>query len=163
MELQAISPQIEIRTRLRQEWDRLREKNPSFSMRAFAKRLGIAHSAVSEILNSDRTITRKMAMKILSKLGTDPVESERIVGNLKREKTTAFPTKTQVQLAADQYNVIADWYHYAILSLLETDRFSGEPDEISDRPGIAKSKVSKALVRSTKKHVISINYLRLSK
>ena len=43
-------------------------------MRAFAKKLNLSPSALSEILNGKRKISQKKAMMIFERLGANPIE-----------------------------------------------------------------------------------------
>ena len=55
--------QNEIIERLSNEYTKARAKNPSYSLRAFSNRLGIQVSALSEILNGKRVISKKKGKK----------------------------------------------------------------------------------------------------
>jgi uncharacterized protein (TIGR02147 family) len=74
-----------------------------------------------------------------------------------RDELKAFPKyqkrsleKESVQLTVDHFNVISDWYHFAILSLAETQDFNDEPAAIARRLNITKTQASAALERLTR-------------
>lgn len=120
-----------------------RLRNPSYSLRALAQKAGLSPSALSEILNGKRRVTSDRAKKILSKLGTAPERTDSILQSLDHTSCE----KPQQQLSIDQFYLIADWYHFAILSLAETEDFVDDPQWISNRLNVPTAQVAKALER----------------
>ncbi len=127
-------------------------KNPFYSLRAFAKKIKLSPAAVSEILNGKRAISLKIADRILDQLDADP-ELRREISSLFRQKGTQKSTEeksisdTFTKVSLEQFRTIADWYHFAILSLFETKDFKVDPETISRRLGIKKAEVVQALQR----------------
>lgn len=119
-------------------------RNPSFSMRAFSKKIGISQSAISEILSGKRPITKKSAEKILIGLDRNPSEVSEII-NLEKENKDTFRT-----LDMDVFHTISDWYYYAILSLAETEDFQSSEEWIAKRLGIPLSLCKEAIDRLIK-------------
>lgn len=133
-----------IRLILLEEFVGAQSRNPNYSMRAFAKKIGVNQSAISEILSGKRPITKKSAEKILSGLDLNPLEIAKIFqGELKNKQIFK-------SLDMDTYHLIADWYYYGILSLAETDDFQSSPTWISKRLGINEKIVAKAIDRLLK-------------
>lgn len=52
-----------------------------------------------------------------------------------------------VQLSADQFQVNAEWYYFAILSLIKTRDFKSEPKWIAERLGLHPKKIKDAVDR----------------
>ena len=137
---------------MQREFLRCQSRNSSYSLRAYAKKLGLFPSALSEILNGKRPITRKMGQKILTRLAHDPAESGEILLSLKGRNTkpSSGPhvlTQSFTQLSSDQYRVLSDWYYFALLSLAETAGFRPDPKWIARRLGIRVSEARTALAR----------------
>jgi len=136
--------QKELREFLQDALTQGRLRNPSFSLRALALKAGLSPAALSEILSGKRKVTTERAAKILNKMNVSPEKTELILkslgshGNLKH---------TQQQLSIDQFYLVADWYHFAILSLAETVGFNDSPDWISNRLNIPIPTVIKAMER----------------
>jgi uncharacterized protein (TIGR02147 family) len=120
-----------------------RLRNPSYSLRALAQKAGLSPSALSEILSGKRRVTEDRAQKILHKLGTPPERTESILHAISQSPGQ----KPQQQLSIDQFYLIADWYHFAILSLAETADFKDDPQWISKRLNVPTLQVTKALER----------------
>jgi transcriptional regulator with XRE-family HTH domain len=61
--------------RLQREFDERREKNPRYSLRAFAALLGVDHSTVSQILRGQRRVPAARIRAWARKLDLDPEEA----------------------------------------------------------------------------------------
>jgi uncharacterized protein (TIGR02147 family) len=133
-----------VRTILATEFFNLQSKNPSFSMRAYSKKVGIPQSAISEIIARKRRITEKMAAKILSGLTISPDRASEILHFYKTNQPVQDAFES---LDVDQFHLISDWYYFAILSLSETRGFKSAPDWIAKRLGISEKKVVAAVDR----------------
>jgi uncharacterized protein (TIGR02147 family) len=120
-----------------------RLRNPNYSLRALAAKAGLSPAALSEILNGKRRVTADRAQKILNKLGAAPEKSQVILQSI----TRAGGVRSYHQLSIDQFYLVADWYHFAILSLAETEDFSDDPAWISSRLNVSVLLVEKALER----------------
>lgn len=127
------SGQKELREFLQDALTQGRLRNPSYSLRALATKAGLSPSALSEILNGKRKVTTERATKILNKMGVSPEKSEFI---LKSMTSLGGSKPHQQQLSIDQFYLVADWYHFAILSLAETENFISSPEWISRRLNI---------------------------
>lgn len=129
--------------------------NPRYSLRLLAKRLGISPGRLSEYISGKRPITSEQADKIADRLGLNLQRRTEFLtlANRRIEKQfdTAEPTSHSDakfrQLSADAFNVVADWYHFAILSLMDLDDFEMNAAWIGARLGIPKSTAQGALKR----------------
>lgn len=112
------------------------DRNPSYSMRAFAKSLGISPGVLSQILSGKTVPSYKRTQALLKTLNLDPVERERIfesVAELQKSRglkrlNSSFRSHVQIKtvsqdLSIDHFKVISDWHHYAILMIAQTQNF----------------------------------------
>ncbi len=138
-------------------------KNPAFSLRSFAKKIGMSASAVSEILAGKRRVSIKLAGRILDRLAVAPDQRNEIMqkfaAGAKRAGATSYApsNSTYTQLSADHFHTVADWYHFAILSLMETKIFKDEPAWIAERLGIRPTDAAMALERMQRLGMIKID------
>lgn len=146
--------QLAVQNLLRRKYEEIRAKNPQYSRRAFSKRAGLSPGAMSELLSGQRQVSRKLAEKLAANLGLDPQERAELLGKfpvrLRRGVKPAVGTVSPaqyLQLSSDQFRVIADWHHLAILSLVRTRDFRSEPAWIAARLGLPVSTVTTALER----------------
>ena len=119
-------------------------KNSAYSVRAFSQKLGLNHSAVSEILNGKRKVGIKLARRLADSL---MLEAEQRSALFSPPSPSDSRGHTRALLEADQFKVIADWYHFAILSLAETKGFKSDVIWIARRLGIHKSQAKDAVER----------------
>lgn len=123
------------KTYLQREFIRRCRKNPSYSLRAYAKYLEIDQSFLSKILNGKRAITEDIEQKLETKLGT--------VGRLKKlSQKDPF-----LSLQEDEYEMISSWSHFAILELMKTKSFKPKVDWVAQQLGIHEQEVKDALER----------------
>lgn len=73
-------PQSEALRILAEEFERRRIRNPRYSMRAFAKAIGISQSQLSLILSGKRRISVRQAMKIAKVAARDVGALETLLG-----------------------------------------------------------------------------------
>lgn len=153
--------QNEIRNLLNRKFLEYRRRNPSYSMRAFALKLKVSSSTLSEILQGKRNISIKLATRLCNQLQLGPSERAALLSlflkqnRLKKLSIDANSKVTFTRLEADQFNLISDWYHYALLSLIETKSFRSEPSWIASRLKIREAVVKSALSRLERLGLIS--------
>ncbi|MBI3296464.1 MAG: TIGR02147 family protein [Deltaproteobacteria bacterium] len=108
--------------RLRAEFLARRSQNPQYSLRSFARDIGISSGALSQVFSRKRPLTKRSLERISRRLGIDSLAPSSDAYHL---------------IQSDQFNCIADWYHYAILSLLETHGARSQVRWIASRLGIS--------------------------
>lgn len=139
---------LNFRARLQQELVNRSRKNPQYSLRSFAKSLQIQSSALAEMLSGKRTITKKTIEKLGLSLGLSMEELNHYQA-VKSQKSSpgASAKATYHSITIDQYALISDWYHYAILELIKVKEFKSNNAWISRVLGITKSEVNIAVER----------------
>jgi transcriptional regulator with XRE-family HTH domain len=128
-----------MRNMLLNEYQKRVQKNPSFSMRAFSEKVGIDQSLLSKLISGKRNFSARTAKEACEFLG---VHVSRV---LKSE--TVNPAQRFEQLQEDQFFLIADWYHFAILELIKTKGFKSESAAIAHRLDVPVLLISQALER----------------
>jgi uncharacterized protein (TIGR02147 family) len=122
--------------------------------------LDVEASALSKILNGKRSLTPKMLHRMCSHLGIGPEEMGRYEQALSASRIARRrPGRTEDfrQISADIFNVIADWYHYAILELLTVSGFKPQAAWIARALGISVPEVSFALERLQRLGMIEVD------
>lgn len=116
-----------VRLALQSEFVSRCKKNSAYSMRAYAKFIDVDQSLLSKVLRGERVLSIKNAQTVLLKLGfrlSDLNSADKI----SRDE--------YIQLSHDIFAFISDWYHFAILELSKTKKFSTDPARIAKRLGI---------------------------
>jgi transcriptional regulator with XRE-family HTH domain len=134
--LVAISAPIveKFRAYLRQEFIRRKNKNPKYSLRAFAQQLKINHATLSTILAGKRKITKRTFLALSKRLALNAKEVSRFMADdpsFKGHKSSPY-----FALQQDVFSLIADWHFDAILELSQIKKLKLDPKEISRVLGI---------------------------
>lgn len=133
---------------LRQALIETQVRNPAYSLRSFARRLAISPSALSEIMNGKRRVSKATAERVVKGLCLGPKQSQAVMDLFSQQITAASNSSSTFDtLDADKFNIVADWYHFGILSLMETEDFVEDSAWIAKRLGIRSTEASAALER----------------
>jgi uncharacterized protein (TIGR02147 family) len=128
-----------------EELDKRKLKNPAFSLRAFAKQLDLGAGPLSQMLSGKRPISLRTFEKIADKLMISPDK----IANITEQKTVKDLVKYNIPeknfLPMDEYKIVAEWQHYVILSLSETDDFQSDEKWIANRLQTSERTVSESL------------------
>lgn len=136
------------RTWLESEFAKRRRKNARYSLRMFARQLAVPSGRLSELVSGRRRMTEKLGVTIANKLLLPPEERSYFL-RLARMERTGVEEKVPVYnpLSSDAFHAIADWYHFAILSLIETKDFDPDSKWIGARLNISPVQAAGAMER----------------
>ena len=147
------------RERLNQELVARCDRNPRYSVRAFAKALALDAGTLSRILNGKQIPSFKLSQRIVDSLALSPQERDYFFSSvamiqrgrqLKRlsHSVNAYPEIKPVKdLSLDLYRIISDWYHFAILELTFVNDFESDPSWIANQMGISETEAKLAIER----------------
>jgi uncharacterized protein (TIGR02147 family) len=113
----------DFRRHLQAELARRCAKNPNYSLRAFAKNLGVNHSTLSQIMRGRRALTRQTIERLGARLKLSAGEIARFTSALQRPVEADGTIREASLLAHDTACAIAQWQHHAILELLRLPEF----------------------------------------
>ncbi len=131
------------------------KKNPAYSLRSFAKSIGINSGVLSAILNKKRPLTVSTAKKIIDALNLDSKTRSKLLQSL----VSAEPQETQGSyhsLSEDLFQAVQNWEHFAILSMLESKSTALTPRAIAQR-----LKISQATAMETLETLKRIGLIKL--
>ena len=143
---------------LQRRFAELKIKNPSFSLRAFALKLGLSSGALSEILQGKRKVSKKLTYQVMEKLMLDPEERQKVLAATFADYRNKEIPENQLKLSQDELQILSEWYHYAILNLIDTCDFKNDFSWISARIGLPKSMVIHAIERLKRLHLITEDF-----
>jgi uncharacterized protein (TIGR02147 family) len=146
---------------LRSELEERIAKNANYSLRAYARSLGINAGALSAIMSGQRPLSLKQALKLLARLDLDAATHRHFLQSVverqqKRDLRRRDPKVKQYAFAGaeagrplniDIFHMIADWYHAAILELSYEEDFKASPQWIAKELGISVMESKAALER----------------
>lgn len=137
------------------------EASSGYSRRAFADKVGVSNSFLSEVLSGKKALSMELGYKIAVNL--DLIEAEThyfcLLVQIDNEKDPVFREQLLARskeivsrrsfhdLSADVFAVIADWYHFAILELTYLPSFQPDPHYIASRLDITPGAAEVALDR----------------
>lgn len=133
------------------------KRNPRYSLRAFAKILGLSPSGLSMLLSGQRSLKSTTAKKIAERLGFSPQLTEEFLNSCSKINKKMICDHSRYQkISLETYEVIADWQHYAILSLTETKDFKPRLEWIAKRLGISRAETKLAVDRMVRLGILDI-------
>ena len=138
---------LDARRYLMSELEKRCRTNPRYSLRAFAKALSMNPAMLSMVLSGKRRMSRKKATKLADVLGLNPTAAVDFVQSSISQPVFVKSSEKYRDLTLDQFAVISDWYHFAILSLIETNEFEPKNSWIASRLGISTMEAKAAVER----------------
>jgi uncharacterized protein (TIGR02147 family) len=115
-----------------------KSKNPSYSVRAYARFLGFDQSLLSKVLNGRKKLSLKSMETAFLKLGLSPMEIKKLISG---KAPSAFE-----QMEEDVFKTISLWQHFALLEYMKTNR-SKDVSKIASSFGLHKEEIIEALER----------------
>ncbi|MGE3974802.1 MAG: TIGR02147 family protein [Bdellovibrionales bacterium] len=140
---------------LQQELMKRCERNPSYSLRAFAKSLRLSHATLSHILAGRRPLTNKMIQRIGLTLGLGPQEVALFQSPTRSQAQNMAPNNYH-ELTIDTFTAISEWYHDAILELTHLKNFKADTKWIAKSLGITINEVNMAAERLARLELLEI-------
>ncbi len=143
------------RSILEREFNLRRDRNSSFSLRSFAMFLGVGAATLSDVLKGKRKLSKQSVIKVCEKLGLPEIERELLLS----ESTTKTINKGEVEkyrLKEDVFQLISDWYHFAIIELQHIKGHKADPKWISSKLKISELQATMALERLLSLKLIKI-------
>lgn len=141
------------------ELERRQKKNPAYSLRAFARDLGIPCSRLSEIINRKMGLSQARAVNLADKLSLSPSEKEffldlalseharsPVVKEMANNRVRARHALTK-EVGENEFSIISDWYHHAILEYLQLPSVPHSIEAIAKHFGLSVDETEKALER----------------
>ena len=146
---------------LQNEFTRRLKKNPSYSLRAFARDLEISSSRLSEVFNLKRGVSQQTLEKMserlkLAKRHKDILNDLYLIQSSKSAKIKEHAharlnqakEKNRIKrLDKNIFKIINEWYHPAIIELIQVTGFTNNPAWIAKKLGISSLQASEAVQR----------------
>lgn len=137
-----------------------RSRNPHYSLRAFARDLGMPASKLSQNLRGLCGISVAKAEKIALKLQMREDEKQLFLALVESQHARSRVARQQAQaslqrireekldeLSLETFSTIRDWYHMAILEMTDVEGFRPDPDWIAEKLGLPRDVVTAAVER----------------
>ena len=111
--------------------------NSRYSLRAYARFLQIDASTLSQMLRGNRKITGEKIKKLGFRIGLSPRQIQEYLDSSSGPKNRSSIELVDIKnLALDTFELISDWYHYAIFELIQLEGFRNDSKWIAKKLGI---------------------------
>jgi uncharacterized protein (TIGR02147 family) len=153
---------VDYRDFLRSEFEGRKQAKMQYSLRAFARDAGTSIAFLSQLISHKRNLSVEKAFQLGTHLGWEP-EKIKFFSTLVRYQNCAQPlSKSNIEkelkifrkkyplyynLKVEQFRLISDWWHFAILELSELNNFRSDALWISKRLGISVTETQDAISR----------------
>lgn len=145
-----------LRSKLQEKTD----KNRRYSLRAFAKDLGISPALLSQVLSGKRGMSETMARDVGRKLKLTEVQQDYFCDLVAADHAKSDAKKTQAQerlknydrskikqLGLEYFARIHDWHHFAILECIDLKDFQPTTSWLAKKLNIEEIKIRLAVER----------------
>lgn len=153
--------ETDFRDILRRKYVERSSKNPRYSLRAFARDIGLSPSRLSEVMHGKQNLSRRSAFRIAGNIGfRDPEKA--YFCSLVAAQESSSPTLKNKALAElqvlrsrltgyllkdDIYKLIADWQHAALIAYHAICNKFDQPEKIAHYLGTSPEIIHTALTR----------------
>lgn len=152
---------------LAEELETRKEKNSSYSIRAFARDLDISHGHFIQLLSGKKAFTFNSVEKVLNALNIKNSQADLIVKDFKVEEKIKENVKAllnsninksskAIAIGANEYIPISHWSHDAIFHLLEEGALEEQMTSIELKLSFSKADIHKCLENLKTAGLISI-------
>ena len=147
-DLRTAASEYDLPSLLRERLRAAMRRNPHFSLRSFAKQLGIDHSTLSQVLRNRRRLSPRALDVVGKRIGLSEQAIRAYAQGRSKKKTTSPPQDIQgVHCDLDTFQLLSAGYHYAILELIQIKGFKTDSRWLARTLGIAVEEVNIALQR----------------
>jgi len=157
--------QIAVQNLLREKLGEIQRQNPRYSLRSFAKKVGVHVGALTYIMNGKRNVSRDLAERITRRLLLDPQSRSEVLSLFPEKRKNRKPGLTlgetleprYLALSAAQFKVAAEWEHFAVMSLVKCEDFKSSHTWIATRMGITESRARQVTERLLEVGLLSVD------
>lgn len=144
---------------LTEELDNRKRSNRAYSLNAFSRSLGISPATLCQVLSGKRRLGRKAALRIIDRCSLSPEEGRQFLTSLLEDRERVLPVRgveesSFQELELDKFQVISNWYYFAILSLGGVKNNKCQPKWIANQLGITVHQAKEAVERLLKMGLI---------
>lgn len=137
----------DFRVFLRQDLVQRCRRNPQYSLRAYARFLQTEPSALSRLMRGRRALSRKMFAHLADRCGLSPEQRTHFHDRHFGLPAAETPESSYETITADRFQLLADWYHWALVELVRVEGFSNDARRLARVLGISVAEVQEALAR----------------
>ncbi len=141
-----------------------KKQNPVYSLRAYARDLGLHPSTLLKVMSGKRGLPFADVESVASRLNLSYPEREEFLNSVLQSRgmqtvvKKSWTNPATVELKNDlHFQVIAEWEYFAVLNLMKTSDFRPELKWIGERLGISLARVQKIFEVLQKTEMIQVD------
>lgn len=160
----ALPTDITYRHYIEREFRARCRRNPSYSLRAYARDLDVHPAKLSEVIRKTCGLSAQSAAQLAPKLKLTEQESEHFVILVEAEHSRSSARKKQAleilkkfqminginEIELEKFKVISDWHHNALLELMMLEHFVSSTEWMAEQLNLNLETTQQALVRLEK-------------
>lgn len=149
---------------LQDEFQQRVRRNPAYTLRAYARDLGVPVSNLSDVLRSKRGLAIETARKMAESLRLGEHEGKYFVALVQKEHGRSLAQRSEAEgtlraleaahgmseISLETFAVLADWVHFAVLELTYLEDFRADGGWIAARLGISRAEADAAVEKALK-------------
>lgn len=150
---------------LNSEFEKKKNKNDAYSVRAFAKFIQINPGVLNQIMNKKRTLSLDQAKKISEVLVLHETEkdlflrsafySKKVLDDLQKER---IDSNTMSLGCETTYNKVStEWEHYAYVALMDVENYTNDHNWASVKLGVTKERLDTVVQNLLDTKVITLD------
>ncbi|RZA12241.1 MAG: TIGR02147 family protein [Proteobacteria bacterium] len=138
---------LDYRSFIVQAYERRRSADAGYTMRAYAKDLGVSPQLLSQVLGGKLGLSASSASAIAQKIELEGLRKDLFIASVEAKHSRSQPARLAAAeklrkafeesgfeaIALDHINLVSSWKHVAVCMLVELDDFTPEPHWISSR------------------------------
>lgn len=138
---------------LKEELMRRKNRNPSYSLRAFAKDIGLSSSFVSKVISGKKNVSEESLLKISHRLKLDNFSLDELTFHCSKQKNSV----EFEEINLDVFQAICDWEHFALLEAVTLKSKNITIADLADLFSTSEDKMSQFVERLVKLELLIKN------
>lgn len=141
--------------KIQNEFERRKQKNPRYSLRAFARALDLNPGTLSSVLSGQRSLPEHQAVAICEKLGLSARETADFIQSTDPK---VYALKESSPICSESFRqIFEEWEYFVILGTLRLKDFESTSEWIAAKTEITVERVEECISHLMTMGLISIN------
>lgn len=160
MESLEVDKKLDYRFLLTKELELRKQKNAAYSLRAFARTLNVSPAYMSQVFSGKRVLSDSTAITFSQKLRWTTKRKNLFIALLQYQKAPNTDARKLalnqindlgeldfLELKQDEFQLVAEWYHFALVELSDIKGFKADPRWVARRLRISIHEAEVAIKR----------------
>lgn len=154
---------------LTEAFETRRVRNPNYSLRAFARDLGLAVSTLAEVQKGKYGLSPVRAQEVASKLNLSQRQCEHFADLIAAQFARSKETRAQAQKAVenritnfvqevslDSFKIVSEWHHMAFLELMDLEQHHLDKNRYAKKLGVSLDVIEDSLDRMSRLGLVEL-------